>query len=264
MARPKLANGYTRIADELIEALASAQLTARQLRIVLAIMRKTYGYGKKKDAISASQLEALTGIRRSKISAVLSELVAAHVIEIEGERQRGRTPTLSIQKDHTRWHRDAPTLGATDAPTLGVTQLTEKPPTWANDTPNLGVSVATHVGSTQETRDTLQERVKVAVRFGGLVPLLSLDEVDRWIAVKPDARTYSRDEVQAWFLQQSPRLSAAGKDPLSSARMLWPSVRADDIRQAVLWVEAQALSAMKNRDERERDSVEAFDEAFFG
>ncbi|MGP4870955.1 replication protein, partial [Klebsiella pneumoniae] len=35
-------DGYTRIANELLEAVMAADLTARQLKVVLAVIRKTY------------------------------------------------------------------------------------------------------------------------------------------------------------------------------------------------------------------------------
>lgn len=47
-------DGYTRFANELLEAIASADLTARQLKVMLAYVRKTYGFNKKTDRISAN------------------------------------------------------------------------------------------------------------------------------------------------------------------------------------------------------------------
>tara|TARA_B110000196_G_scaffold314021_1_gene321613 strand:- start:38 stop:1054 length:1017 start_codon:yes stop_codon:yes gene_type:complete len=51
-----LNNGYTRIANELIEQLCRVDLSGRQFRVVNAIIRKTYGYQKKRDWITASQI----------------------------------------------------------------------------------------------------------------------------------------------------------------------------------------------------------------
>ena len=262
-ASPQLENGFTRIADELLEALTATNLTARQYRIVLAIVRKTYGFGKKRDAISASQLSAMTKIPRSKIPRILTDLARLRIITIHGERKRGRTPTLSLQKDHTAWGGDAPQMGALDAPQKGASQNGEMPPFWLKGAPQKGALDATPVGSTQERTDTLQEREERAVRFGGLVPLLALDEVDRWIAVLPHGVTYSRDQVQAWFLRVQPVLVAAGKEPLSTARAQWTAVTTDEVRRAVLWVEQQALAATTTTDHRERDAIESFDAAFF-
>ena len=62
MSRPQLEDGYVRIANELLEAIIRAPLSKRELMIVLAVVRKTYGYGKKTDDISLSQLAQMTGV----------------------------------------------------------------------------------------------------------------------------------------------------------------------------------------------------------
>lgn len=46
-----LDDGYTRIANELLEAVMAADLTARQLKVVLAVIRKTYGSVKSSTAL---------------------------------------------------------------------------------------------------------------------------------------------------------------------------------------------------------------------
>lgn len=54
-------DGYTRVANELLEAIASADLTARQLKVMLAYVRKTYGFNKKQIALPMSRLLRLQG-----------------------------------------------------------------------------------------------------------------------------------------------------------------------------------------------------------
>ncbi|WP_084288457.1 replication protein [Desulfovermiculus halophilus] len=56
MASPQCENGYTRLANELLEALARTRLAGQEYQAVLAIVRKTYGFGKKSDKISYGQL----------------------------------------------------------------------------------------------------------------------------------------------------------------------------------------------------------------
>lgn len=53
-------DGYTRFANELLEAIASADLTARQLKVMLAYVRKTYGFNKKTDRILVMKKFSLT------------------------------------------------------------------------------------------------------------------------------------------------------------------------------------------------------------
>lgn len=60
--------GYTRFANELLEAIASADLTARQLKVMLAYVRKTYGFNKKTDRIADEQIAQLTGLSRQNVN----------------------------------------------------------------------------------------------------------------------------------------------------------------------------------------------------
>ncbi|HBN0434451.1 TPA: replication protein, partial [Escherichia coli] len=64
-----LDDGYTRIANELLEAVMLAGLTQHQLLVFLAVMRKTYGFNKRLDWVSNEQLSELTGILPHKCSA---------------------------------------------------------------------------------------------------------------------------------------------------------------------------------------------------
>ncbi len=57
-----LDDGFTRIANELLEAVMHAGLSQHQLLVFMAVMRKTYGFNKKSDWVSNEQISVLTGI----------------------------------------------------------------------------------------------------------------------------------------------------------------------------------------------------------
>lgn len=108
MASPQKENGYTPISNELIEKLAgAAALSARELRVLLVIMRKTWGWKKKKDRISLGQVATLTGIGRQHISTIVASLVKRGYllrdIPVGGKGIR----TYEIGKDYDVW--EAPT-----------------------------------------------------------------------------------------------------------------------------------------------------------
>lgn len=79
-------DGYTRIANELLEAVMSADLTARQLKVVLAIIRKTYGFGKKTDRITNTQIAAMTGIHHTHVCTAKNEMIAMNIIINQGNQ----------------------------------------------------------------------------------------------------------------------------------------------------------------------------------
>ncbi len=77
---PQLEDGFTRIANELLEAVLHFGFTQRQLLVLLTVVRKTYGYGKKEDDMSASQIAQMCNMHRPHVSTVLGELERMNVI----------------------------------------------------------------------------------------------------------------------------------------------------------------------------------------
>jgi len=79
-----LDDGYTRLANALYDELIGADLTKNQSKVAHAICRKTYGFGKKMDRISDSQISALTRLPRQKVNKAKNELIAMNVLKKEG------------------------------------------------------------------------------------------------------------------------------------------------------------------------------------
>lgn len=89
-------NGYTRIANELLEAVASADLTARQLKIMMAYIRKTYGFNKKTDRIADEQISQITGISRQNVNKAKKELLSMNCLLMEGSQ-------IGVNKEVSAW-----------------------------------------------------------------------------------------------------------------------------------------------------------------
>lgn len=88
--------GYTRIANTLLEAVYRCDLTARQSRVLLAVIRKTYGFNRKMDWLSAPLIaEAINySGNETNIRADLRALKARKIIISDG-RKVGPNPILS-------------------------------------------------------------------------------------------------------------------------------------------------------------------------
>lgn len=87
-------DGYTRLANELYEELIGANLTRNQAKVAHAVCRKTYGFNKKLDRISDSQISELTNLPRQKVNKAKNELISMHVLVREGS-QIGPNKALS-------------------------------------------------------------------------------------------------------------------------------------------------------------------------
>jgi phage replication O-like protein O len=96
MANPQLENGYTKIANELLEAICRIRLSDYEHRVVLMVIRKTYGYNKKEDWISLKQLSEETEIKLPHISRTIKKLLNRNIIAKQKRK-------VSIQKDYEKW-----------------------------------------------------------------------------------------------------------------------------------------------------------------
>lgn len=93
---PQLENGYTRIANELYEAIIKQPFNGYESRVLHAIIRKTYGYGKKSDYIAFSQISELTGIAKTHISRTITALTQYKVVTKLGN-------SIGVNKDASQW-----------------------------------------------------------------------------------------------------------------------------------------------------------------
>lgn len=124
MSLPQTEDGFTRLANELLDAIIRFDFTKRQYAVLLAVVRKTYGYNKKADALSIYQISVMTGIDRAHISKAVAEL---HAMNVLTKAENGRVahgqivPEISINKNYKTWSTRAETAPVqTDAKTAPV------------------------------------------------------------------------------------------------------------------------------------------------
>lgn len=108
MASPQKENGFTPIANEIVEALVKACLLGSEFQVVLFVIRKTYGWNKKYDIISLTQFEQGTGLSRPTVVKTLKNVVIKNII-IKTTLPSGKS-ALSFNKDYERWVVKAPLL----------------------------------------------------------------------------------------------------------------------------------------------------------
>ncbi|HGE8334246.1 TPA: replication protein [Serratia marcescens] len=89
-------DGYTRIANELLEAIAGADLTARQLKLMMAYIRKTYGFNKRADRIADEQIASITGLSRQNVNKAKKELLSMNCLFMEGSQ-------IGVNKEVSAW-----------------------------------------------------------------------------------------------------------------------------------------------------------------
>lgn len=128
MANPQKENGYTAIANEIVDHLCLLQLSGYESRVLWAIFRKTYGYQKREDIISLSQLNKLTKIKSQHLCNITSKLKTRNIITITKINQKQNV--YSIQKDYEKW-----VINTTD----GVNNMENNNIIKSKQLPNLGL-----------------------------------------------------------------------------------------------------------------------------
>ncbi|MDH0342853.1 replication protein [Chromobacterium haemolyticum] len=95
--------GFVAIPNELMDALLSADLTARQLKLALAVVRKTLGYGKEEDDCTITQLADVAGLQRSNASVAFQQLLDMNIISA----RKGRHGSLVSVNPPAGWTLEA-------------------------------------------------------------------------------------------------------------------------------------------------------------
>ncbi len=102
MADPQLHNGYTKIANELLEALCRLNISGNEMRILLYIIRRTYGFNRIYTEMPLSEISSAVGIRSVHVSRALKRLAELNIIERHSSK--GTSPqTVSLVKNYDKW-----------------------------------------------------------------------------------------------------------------------------------------------------------------
>ena len=98
MASPQKEDGHVEIANEIIEILAMTYLSSYESQVLWAIFRKTYGWNKKEDWITNTQITKMTGIAESHVSRTIKKLIKRNIVNKNDKK-------LSFQKDYDKWQK---------------------------------------------------------------------------------------------------------------------------------------------------------------
>ena len=95
-------DGYTRIANVLLQALCAVKLNGTQQNIINYIIRKSFGWGRTEVAISLDEFAKNCDTTKQYISRQLKVLVDKKIV-IRCEYQPGKTPVYKINTLIAEW-----------------------------------------------------------------------------------------------------------------------------------------------------------------
>lgn len=103
MADVQLEKGFTRIANELLQALMMFKLSGSEWAIIIAIIRLTYGYRRKKAQLSMGMIAKMTGLNRMTVWRRVQKLLKHKVLGRQKTKGEKSIDILWINKDYATW-----------------------------------------------------------------------------------------------------------------------------------------------------------------
>jgi len=100
---PQLEDGYTRVANELLEAVFHADFNGAQIRVLLCLIRNTYGYGRKECEFSNGFVAKGTGLNKKSVALVVNSLQEGKVITVTQQPTYTSPKKVKLNKRVKEW-----------------------------------------------------------------------------------------------------------------------------------------------------------------
>ena len=99
MASPQTENGFTKIANEILEEIIKTDFSKRELKIIFAVVRFTYGFNRKEAELSIRYLSTYTGINFQHINKTLTDLQHKNVISFNEPENHSQSRKIKFNKN---------------------------------------------------------------------------------------------------------------------------------------------------------------------
>jgi phage replication O-like protein O len=98
MASPQCENGYTKIANEIMEHLITQRVPGEQLRVLLCIIRASYGWNEKSVSITHQEIADQTRMARQSVTRAIKGLATKKLLRCDKDNN-----CLIFNKDYEKW-----------------------------------------------------------------------------------------------------------------------------------------------------------------
>lgn len=103
MASPQKENGYTPVANEILEQIALLPLNGTQFRILLIVWRYTYGFARKNHELSVGFISKALSCNKKQVQREIDRLIDWKIIIVEKEASFNSARSVSFNKDYTAY-----------------------------------------------------------------------------------------------------------------------------------------------------------------
>ena len=197
MAELQIKSGFTRIPNELLESLCALGVSGNEMRIMLWIIRKTYGFNRTSAELPLSEIAKAVGMRINHVSESLKKLEEMGLINRRNS-QGSQPQVISVEADTGSQKQEFPKTvtvpenGNTEVPENGNPDVPENRnanvPENGNDTykeikeryKEMRRKTVTR-GEYGNVRLTDEEFTKLSDDYGESVAKDYINRVDRWV-----------------------------------------------------------------------------------
>lgn len=102
MASPQLEDGFTQIANEILEEIVKIPLNGTQLRIVLVVWRYTYGFKRKSHEFSLTFFAQALDVHKNQIQREIKALIDRNILVVLSTRSN-KSRVLAFGKNYDVW-----------------------------------------------------------------------------------------------------------------------------------------------------------------
>jgi len=102
MANPQIENGYTKICNELLGAIYNKINKIEYLKIILFVIRITYGFNRKLAKSNYKSFSTVTNIAKDRMEILLSELYVRKIISLQ--QLNKDYFWVGLNKNYEEWH----------------------------------------------------------------------------------------------------------------------------------------------------------------
>lgn len=112
MANPQKENGFTPIANEILDEIIKLKLNGTQFKIIMAVWRYTYGFNRKEHSISETFLSKAIGVARRSINREIKPLFEMKILIIVKNSTYSEAAIIKFNKNYEEWQQvSIPTTG---------------------------------------------------------------------------------------------------------------------------------------------------------
>ena len=103
MASPQTGDGYTPIANELLEQVYKLKLNGTQFRIIMVVWRFTYGFSRKEHELSEAYISRAIDVHKKQVSRELNSLIDFNIVLAVRQATFTEPRVIRFNKNYNEW-----------------------------------------------------------------------------------------------------------------------------------------------------------------